>query len=287
MKKTSFAIAILVLTFCYSCGDKGISKETESTDDSQTPAVVSEDTLSEYTAGKFGYVISNIPIPFETLDKLYHSGVKFHDTYLNSPDNANKYLQANTKALNLGIYGGDLTYVISFEQFSLISNYLKTCKRLADDLGIPLAFNNETLTRFQTYKNNKDTLQNMLYTSYDNVDKTLKSNSRISLAALVVTGGFIEGFYIALKNLEDSEDDKKEELKTIVWQQNYYLNTIIDLLKEFNGAKYFDDLISRLQEIKRIYDFADKKNITQTELKALSERVTSLRNDVTTSASGF
>lgn len=284
MKKT-FLLSALLLSVFYSCSDKNIAKETENSQDTATVAV-SEDTLTEGKAEKFGYVISNIPIPFETLDRVYSSGVKFHADYLNTPNNQDKYLQANSKALNLGIYGGDLTYVISFEQFSLLGNYLRTSKRLADDLGIPLAFNNETLNRFQKYKNDKDTLQNMVFTSYDNVDKTLKSNARISLAALVVTGGFIEGSYISIKNLQDSGDDKKEELTKIVWQQNYYLNTILELLKEFNGTKYFDDLIGRLQEIRHIYDFADKKNLTQTEIKALSERITSLRNDIT-GATGF
>lgn len=247
------------------------------------PAALDSGDASGTTEEKYDYVISNIPIPFDILDRLYKSGVKFKKENTNPTGNISKYLQNNSKALNLGIYGADLTYTICFEQFNELNPYLRNAKKLADDLGIPLAFNKETLDKYSGHKENKDSLRNAVYESYNEVDKSLKSNERIGLAALVVTGGWIEGLYIATTTAKDSSlaPETKKELASIVRRQHFHLDNIINLLNDFNSDPYFQAMANELKAIQQVY--ASRKNksaLSDEEAAQIRDMITALRTRV-------
>lgn len=272
------------LSFCFACCLAIVLASCSGTESdvitgSDSP-MVEDGTASESTDEKYDYVISNIPIPFEILDRLFKSGVSFHKEYTNPVNNIDKYLQTNSKALNLGIYGADLTYTICFEQFSELNPYLKNAKKLADELGIPLAFNKETLDKYENYRNNRDSLRNAVYNSYNEVDKTLRSNERISLAALVITGGWVEGLHITAQTAADTSHSPavRKELFRIIRKQQFHLDNIISLLKEFKDDPYFQKMIANLEEIQQVYKAVKKKNeVSEEEAEAIGEKVKALR----------
>jgi hypothetical protein len=267
---------MLLLLLSIACRN-GKEGETTTTTADTTQAT---GNISPATEEKYDYVISNIPIPFDILDRLFKSGVVYRKEFINPVTNEAKYLQNNSKALNLGIYGADLTYTICFEQFSELGPYLKCAKKLADDLGIPLAFNKETLDRYQDYRENKDSLRGAVYRSYHEVDKTLRSNERISQAALVVTGGWIEGLYIAASTASknDLTPEARKELLRIVRKQSFHLDNIINLLNEFKSEPYFQQLISELQQIQQVYASAkSKKEVSEEESAAILAKVSAFR----------
>jgi hypothetical protein len=269
-------IAFCLLLAIASCGGKEGDTTVTGNDSSQ----VDDGVLSESTQEKYDYVISNIPIPFEILDRLFKSGVTFQKDYTNPVNNISKYLQNNSKALNLGIYGADLTYTICFEQFNELNPYLKSAKKLADELGIPLAFNKETLDKYQDYKTNKDSLRNAVYSSYSQVDQTLRSNERISLAALVVTGGWIEGLHITSKTAADTslKPEVRKELFRIIRKQQFHLNNIIGLLNEFKKDPYFSQMITDLEDIDKAYQATKKKNeVSEEEAAIIGAKVEAIR----------
>lgn len=275
MTRSYLLISLLFIAILFaSCSGSKEGGESSTADPVQV-----ENDLSSTTEEKYDYVISNIPIPFEILDRLFKSGVSFKKELTNPVENASKYLQNNSKALNLGIYGADLTYTICFEKFNELNPYLKNSKKLADDLGIPLAFNNETLEKYESYRTNKDSLRNAVYESYNEVDRTLKSNERISLAALVVTGGWVEGLYIASSTATDTTlaPEAQNELYAIVRRQSFHLDNIINLLNEFKSDAYFQQLITELQEIQGLYTSMKKSDIRKEDIVLLQARVAMLR----------
>ena len=270
-----FYILCLVLALA-SCGGK--ERETTLTGSDTLSGV--DAYLSESTEEKYDYVISNIPIPFDILDRLFKAGVQFRKEHTNPVSNISKYLQNNSKALNLGIYGADLTYTICFEQFNELNPYLKNAKKLADELGIPLAFNKETLDKYQEYRNNKDSLRDAMYNSYHQVDKTLRSNERISLAALVVTGGWVEGLHIASTTAADTtlNPEVRKELFRIIRRQQFHLDNIIGLLNEFKSDPYFKTMVAELEDIERAYQSTAKKNeVSEEEAAMIGAKVAALR----------
>lgn len=278
---TAFYYPVLLasLIVISSCAGSKDSETPPPTD----PIAIDSGDASGTTEEKYDYVISNIPIPFDILDRLYKSGVKFRKEHTNPTGNISKYLQNHSKALNLGIYGADLTYTICFEQFNELNPYLKNAKKLADDLGIPLAFNKETLDKYSGHKENKDSLRNAVYESYNEVDKSLKSNERIGLAALVVTGGWIEGLYItsATSNDENLSPETKKELRSIMRRQHFHLDNIINLLNDFSSDAYFQNMANELKAIQQVYASRIKKNeLSDEEAARIREMITALRTRV-------
>jgi hypothetical protein len=272
--------SLLLVSIAFaSCSGSKESGETSTIDTAQA----GNDELNRAAEEKYDYVISNIPIPFEILDRLFKSGVMFRKELTNPVTNNSKYLQNNSKALNLGIYGADLTYTICFEKFNELNPYLKNSKKLADDLGIPLAFNNESLKQYEEMRNNKDSLRDAVYRSYNEVDRTLKSNERISLAALVITGGWVEGLYIASSTASDTtlKPEVRKELYGIVRRQSFHLDNIINLLKEFKSDAYFQQMVTDLQSVQQIYSSAKKKNeVDAEETTLILQKVSSIRNKI-------
>lgn len=274
-----FLLPFFVLLLSASCTGSRESGELGNND-----TIHENDELSSNTDDKYDYVISNIPIPFEILDRLFKSGVPYHRDLTNPTGNESKYLQNNSKALNLGIYGADMTYTICFEKFSELNPYLKNSKKLADDLGIPLAFNKETLDKYESYRTNKDSLRDAVYRSYHEVDKTLKSNERISLAALVVSGGWVEGLYIASNTAADTtlQPEVRKELFRVVRKQSFHLDNIVNLLNEFRNDAYFQQIITDLQGIQQVYSSVKRKSVVDEQENILIlQKVSMLRKKIT------
>ena len=184
-------------------------------------------------------VISDIPFPFEILDNLYAQKIHFNQKAMNDFSNSSKYSEYNSKALNLGVYGADLSYSVTYEQFQQIGLYVKNSKKLADDLNIPYAFDDKMMQKYNQYKDNKDSLTRIVYDSYNQVDKALKGDERVGIAALVVTGSWLEGLYLSTKTYVDApKTSENSSLYKVIAGQKQSLIIVIKLLEEYKKDEY-------------------------------------------------
>ena len=278
MKKLFF----LLLSFAAMLGFNSCGGSKDETPQEVIVAPLDSSSVDELTQFKYDKLISNVPIPFDILRSHTNVPLTFVAEAINSPSNLPFYSSSQSKALNLGIYGGDLAYCITYEKFEDMGKYLKCAKKLADDLGIPLAFDQQALISYKEFKTNKDSLEKLVFSSYSEVDATLKSNERIGLAALVVTGGWLEGLHATLKTLGASErNDKTKGLYKKVWEQKNHLDMIIGLLEEFKDEITYVNLVIDLHGIKSVYDnLSVKTDINETEMASLSQRVEEIRNKI-------
>ncbi len=277
MKKyCSFFVSVVVLFFLLSCGNN----EQQNTDTTSASSAKKDmGKVDELTQFKYDKLISNVPIPFDILRIHADVPLVFNQDALNPTSNLTYYTTSTQKALNLGIYGGDLAYCITYEKFDDMGNYLKCVKKLADDLGIPLAFDQNALGTYKKFETNKDSLEKIVFNSYSEVDKTLKSNERIGLASLVVTGGWIEGLYATLKTLGSTpKNDKSKNLYKKIWEQKNHLDMIIALLNQFKDEIAYVNLVVDLKGLKEVYDnLSDKSDISEKEAAVLAEKISLMR----------
>ena len=274
-----FITSGFVLFLIVSCGNGTTNQQT--TTEETTSSVPSNDTgrVDNLTQFKYDKLISNVPIPFDILRTHAEVPLTYSADVQNPTSNLPYYSSNSSKALNLGIYGGDLAYSITYEKFEDMGNYLKCAKKLADDLGIPLAFDQRALGTYKKYGTNKDSLEKIVFNSYTEVDKTLKSNERIGLASLVVTGGWLEGLYATLKTLGSSpRTDKTKGLYKKIWEQKNHLDMLIGLLEQFKDDQAFASLVQDLNGIKSVYDgLSVKSDINETEIAALAQKTGEIR----------
>jgi hypothetical protein len=273
-KKYFFAFPIVIILLAIiSCNNDNSSKEIAVTDTTS----LEKDSVIPTNNGKVEMVISDIPFPFEILENLHSANITFDQKVMNPVNNISKYNQYNSKALNLGVYGADLAYVVTNEQFQQIGAYVKSAKKLAEELNIPVAFNQEMLDKYSKYKDNKDSLTQIVYDSYSQVDKTLKGDERVGIAALVVTGSWLEGLYISTRTFVNAEkNENNKSLYKTIGDQKESLNIVVKLLEEYKSDAYFAALINELKEITSLYDTV----MNEKQLITINEKVEKLRKKI-------
>jgi hypothetical protein len=267
--------ALSGLLFTTGC-DTGKGDKTTTT----TVTTTAKDTTM--VTRKVSMVISAIPFPSGILDTLHSVHAAFQSGLANPVDNMNLYSESNTQSMNLGIYGADLAYVISFEQFQEVGKYMKSTKFLSDAIGIPMAFTQDVIERCQKNQNNKDSLNNIVFESYYTIDNTLKTNKRTSSEVLVLAGGWLEGLYLTTQGLSSvgAPEDRKVVFHVLI-EQKGYLDKILNLLDVISDSPYCQQISTSLHDIRGAFNpIADAAKVSEGDLKTLTDKVMELRNKV-------
>ena len=140
-KNTNFTIIILLVLitsiFFYHCsGDK--SSDNESViEELIDQDIKKEESESKDYKKKAKFIFYNMYSPIEMSRLFERAGINYNSSLLNPVENADDYATNVEKALNLGVYGVDLSYIRLFDQPQKSIEYLNTIQNLAGRLGIP------------------------------------------------------------------------------------------------------------------------------------------------------
>lgn len=176
-------------------------------------------------------IFHNIPSPMETAALLKKAGAAYDRNILNDVKNVDNYTSASKQALNLGIYGADLSYASVYNNTQESMLYTSCAQKLAKKLDISNAFNEEVVGRLEKNRNNRDSLLNIISQTYWQVDGYLKENQRDNISVLMVTGGWVEGLYIATRvaGMHDTP-----ELRQRIAEQRLPLADLLELVKTYS-----------------------------------------------------
>lgn len=214
----------------WSCGSS--SNKEENSKDFEAAEESLKDQIQD--------VVYNIPSPSEIPYLLEATGAEFNQSLINDRKKADSYITKSDKAaLNLGVYAADIGYLSSYEKTQEAIDYLNTAKSLADGLGVVGSFDVEILKQFESNIGNKDSLAALLNRMVQKTDSYLKDDSRNKLAALMVTGSFVEGLYISTgliksypKNLlaDDQRNLVLTPLMRVILQQEESVDELLKML---------------------------------------------------------
>lgn len=264
-----FPPALFLCLLVYSCGsgDNGIKGDSISS---------KVDTIKDSVHVKYAHLIRNIPVPFDILDKLREAKLPYKKELLNDLNKESQYAKSNAQALNLGIYGADLAYTGTLGELSDAPPHIRVVKKMADLIVVPTAFDEATIKKYQDSGVNRDSLRSMMYTSYSRIDQTLQDNDRVSLATLVVTGGWIECLYLTTQHINNQpKNDQNKLLYTILGDQRQHLSNLVRLLDDFKTDAFISDLAYDLRDLEKAYP--TDNNFSADAIKTLTDKVTALR----------
>ena len=270
-----------------------------------------EDFLSEEDIfddiDKAKKIFYSLPSPLETALLLKSAGIAYNEQVLNSLDNVDKYSTTKSKALNLGIYTTDLSLASLFDQAQTSLKYMDAIKKLATEMGISDAVDEETLKRLEQNLDNRDVVMDIISETFLNSSSYLKENDQQDVAAIVLVGGWLEGLYIgswmagdnpaAGNKLVDRLAEQKLSFSIVermlqdnkVNKQGNENRDIVELINELHAVKSAFDKIEVQTSAVRV-DEADssqvtvlksqtKINVTPEAYKELKAAVESLRNN--------
>lgn len=302
IKNILFSLLILVslqlVTSCAGCSDNQRTK----TDALTLPDSLITDAPLKLSEDIMGEVIGNISSPVEMAGLFKASGVGFTDRILNNPDNVSKYETSFKRALNLGVFSADLGYINTFDKTNIVISYLMAVKNLADGIRVGQFFDFNSLHRMATSSTNLDTLMEMSTTSFNKMDSYLREQNRSNVSALIVTGAWVEGLYIASNVVKESND---KELSIRIAEQKHVINILEIILSNYDNEPNFASLVEDMKGLKQAYsavrittELGEPKRIeqdgsliviqdeistvdyTDEDLANIIQRITDLRNKI-------
>jgi hypothetical protein len=208
-------------------------------------------------------VVYNIPSPTEIPYLLEATGADYNQTLVNDKKKVDQYASISDKAaLNLGVYAADIGYLTSYDKTQDAIDYMNVCKTLADNLGVIGAFDVEILKKFESNISNKDSLASLLNSTISQADRYLKDDSRNKLAALIVTGSFVEGLYISTgvvksypKNIlpDDQRNLILTPLMRIILEQEKSVDELLRMLGNSGTEEPIPSIVADLTALQASY----------------------------------
>lgn len=253
MKLTRLSLYLLFIataSLLASCGSSNKQEEQNSDEFKQA-----EESLKDQIED----VVYNIPSPSEIPYLLQATGAEFNQSLLTDVKKVDQYMTRSDKAaLNLGAYVADIGYLSSYDKTQKAIDYLSAAKKLADNLGVVGSFDTEILKQFEANISNKDSLASLLNRAVQKTDKYLKNDSRNKLAAMMLTGSFIESLFISTGLIKTYPKDLLEND-----QRNLILTPLIRIILQ--QEKSVDELVRMLSTVEQ----SDPVTNIQADLAAL------------------
>lgn len=273
-----YLILILGLVSC-----KGEDSPVYEEDISMKDVVLGEDLIRIGMPDKLDYLIENLVSSDDIIGAIANIDKMQLGTLLpllNPSEYVKYYSTSRTKAVNMGVYGADLNYLIHSGQTQQSMLYMLASKELADQIGVAMAFDQRAVEEYQTNVENKDSLINIIFVVYDNARRMLKNDEQFMLSSLVIAGSWIENMYLTTTYMvKDERSLKDTKLYQEVVNQKEYLEKIIEcivLLDEGDNI-FINDLIHDLHSIEAIYDKMDVDSLDIDEFKHLQSQLSIVR----------
>ncbi len=210
------------------------------------------DAFKEITLSESRSISYKMTLPVEMAGLFDHVGADFYPEFLNPADEFGKYSRPVKIALNLGVYGVDLSYAKMFSQHQRSVAYLNAIHRLAGEMGIPRRIYGDVLENMELFVTNKDSLSRVAMDLYSATDKFLREDGQEGAASLVAMGGWIESMYIATRIWEMNRGNLA--LQDKIAEQKYSLNSLISLMNNYHADLDLAEYLLMLKNLRRTYD---------------------------------
>lgn len=271
MTKLSKIFFILSACLLFACGGEKSESLTSSEEASRVD--VQE---SKFNAQN---VFNTLPDRKLVMKLIEENKIEYNPDLLNDPTRSGKYAIELSKAVNLGIYGADLSIASSFDQTQESMVFLKCVNLLAGYLGVNSAFDQRMFERIDANENNKDSVIEIVTGAFKKVDEILKYNNRPATSALILSGCWIEGLYVSCQLAQ--EVDTESIIKAIVSQKESLKNLIVmmDAVTLEEDAKY---ILKDLKELYEIYSIAETATTyNKKTIAGITQKISELRYKIT------
>ena len=238
------------------------------------------------------------PSPMEMARIIQKEGVSFNPENLCGVGIASKDGLSSDHAISMGLLGADLSYASIYQKNSIMLAYLEAVKTLSHELGVGSVLNNDLISRAETNRANRDSVVVLVSSAFYDLNEKLKSVGHEDLSGLVVASGWIEGVYLATRELEGSSDKYKKRIA----EQKIILTDVISLLQSYQDSPAIENMMHQLQPVVTAFEgvtYGESAEITakkkggaifigggkehfadENTLKTITATITALRNNL-------
>ncbi|KPL25902.1 MAG: hypothetical protein AMS23_04070 [Bacteroides sp. SM1_62] len=251
-------------------GCKSTKKESTDAAGPAEETTKKEDLIQELTSYP-------LPTAYEITDMLHEAGASYILTLSNPASKVGNYISSAEKALNLGVYGTDLSYASTYMMKQETMRYLESSKKLIDELEISTAFNVSYAERVESNLDTRDSLITIISDSFIDTWDYLVQNEEDKLAILVVSGSYIEGLYITTQIAITAADNTP--FLEVIAHQKKSLGTLIGIIEPIKEDADMADIYKSLIDLAEIYEEVGE-TLTTGQLEKVLSVIDPLRESI-------
>lgn len=232
--------------------------------------------LEEFVETQFEYPI---PTSFEVTKMLQDANASYVAEITNDPSNVEKYVSEWQKALNLGVYGADLSYSSTFDKQQETVAFLNASRKLIDDLNISTAYNRELADRIEKNLENKDSLILIVTESFRDTYNYLNQSGEEKTSLLVVAGSVIEGLHITSQLIVSSNYD--EGLMNVLANQKDQVSKLTELMEKHAEDANVSKVLPFLRYVNLFYEqLGEDGDISKGQFEDVSSSISDMRSQI-------
>jgi hypothetical protein len=205
------------------------------------------DTLEK----KIGENVYPLPTSAEVIKMLSDLDVAYQFGITNPKENATKYISSTSRAINMGVFGADLSYCTIYNINQEVIDYLASIRTLANELNMSQIYDENLYDSIKANVDNKDKLVSVLTDAFNSTYNYLAENEQQNLALLVVGGAWVEGMYLTCHVSETAYQVAGISKNLIEQKKSFEL--FAEITKSYENDPSIADFMKKLDPIKKVY----------------------------------
>ena len=271
MKKifSGFILPMLIISsMCLvSCKDKASSKQQKKVEKEQVKEIQGQIETNVYP----------LPTSAEVIRMLTQLEVGYMIGISNPVENSKKYFSSSTRAINLGVFGADLSYATLYNMQQEVINYLDAIRSLANELNMAKVYNEDLYNKIKLNFDNRDELVKILTSAFNETYAYLSDNDQQPLALLVVGGAWVEGMYLTTHVSEAAY--QVAGISKVLLEQKKSFETYIEITKPYLTDPSVADFVKLLDPVKKVYAGLGT-SLTEQNIKDITKVIVDLREQI-------
>ena len=279
-KRITYCLVFLIALF----GCKNKNSVPEINEAEYENVVLGDDLIRIGMPERLDYLIDNLVLSDEMIGLLAEADKSlFDENLLNSPENVKYYSTSRMRAVNMGVYGAELNYLIHFSQSQFSMKYVVASKQIADQIGVAMAFDQDAVREYQSNVESNDSLITVIFGVYDNARRMLKNEEQFMLSSLVIVGSWVENMYITTKLFKRIQSTSlKSKIVTKILEQKDYLSQVVEaveLLDEGDNV-FVTEMLQSLNEINKVYSGFGDRLLSEKDIHDLEIEIEKVRTQI-------
>jgi len=241
LSKILVGVLIISVAGAYSCKNKGESKKIKETNLIEKQVIEQKIEENVYPLPTAAEVVKKL----SDLDLGYIIGVT-------NPQSAGKnYVSSYSRAVNLGIYGADLSYVTLYNMQQDVIDYMDVMHTIANDLNLAKIYDESLYNVIKDNFEKRDTLVTVLTGAFDKTYSYMVDAGQTNLALLMVGGAWVEGMFLTT-HVSEIGDHVTGFEATLIDQKKSF-DQFLDLCKPNAEDPLVAQFLKELQPVKDVY----------------------------------
>jgi hypothetical protein len=193
-----------------------------------------------------------LPTSAEVIKMLSELEVGYIMGIANPVANARKYLTSSGKAINMGVFGADLSYATLYNMQQEVLNYLDAIRSLANELNMSQIYDENLYDRIRQNQDKKEELVTILTEAFDKTYAYLSQNDQQGLALLVVGGAWVEGMYLTTHVSEAAY--QVAGISKVLIEQKESFDLFLEITQPYMDDPNVKEFVDKLEPIKKVYE---------------------------------